>query len=55
MCVLTRRRRSNSSSSVLRRRRSVLRRLHLSVCRGKLGGATWLLLCLRPHGKRIGF
>jgi hypothetical protein len=53
MRVMTRRR-SSSSSSVLRRR-SVLRRLHLSVCRGKLGGATWLLLCLRPHGKRIGF
>jgi hypothetical protein len=54
MCVLTRRRRRSSSSSVLRRR-SALRRLHLSVCRGKLGGATWLLLYLHPHGKRIGF
>jgi hypothetical protein len=31
------------------------RRLSLSVCRGRLGGATWLLLLLRPHGKRIEF
>jgi hypothetical protein len=31
------------------------RRLSLSVCRGRLRGATWLLLLLRPYGKRIGF
>jgi hypothetical protein len=31
------------------------RRLSLSVCRGRLGGATWLLLLLRPHGKRMEF
>jgi hypothetical protein len=37
-------------SSVLRRRR-----LRLNVSRGRLGGAMWLLLLLRPHGKRIGF
>jgi hypothetical protein len=36
---------------VLRRRR----RLSLSVCRGRLRGATWLLLLLHPHGKMIGF
>jgi hypothetical protein len=70
MRVLTKRRSSNSvlrswSSSVLRRRRrsssvlsrssNVLRRLRLSVCQGRLRGATWLLLLLCPHGKRIGF
>jgi hypothetical protein len=38
-------------SSMVRRRR----RLSLHVCRGRLKGATWLLLLLRPHGKRIGF
>jgi hypothetical protein len=56
------------SSSVVRRhgmvrrknmvRRSMVRRRRrrsLSVCRGRLGGATLLLLLLRPHGKRIGF
>jgi hypothetical protein len=32
-----------------------VRRLSLSVCRGRLGGATWLLLLLRPHEKRIEF
>jgi hypothetical protein len=57
--VLRRRR-----SSTLRRRRSRVvrmsdvvrrRRLSLSVCWGRLGGATWLLLLLRPHKKRIGF
>jgi hypothetical protein len=39
------------------RRCSVVRkrRLSLSVCRGRLEGATWLLLLLRPHRKRIGF
>jgi hypothetical protein len=37
-------------SSVVRRKR-----LSLNVCRGRLGGATWLHLLLRPHGKRIGF
>jgi hypothetical protein len=54
-------------SSVLRRRRSrvvrrrrrrssvVRRRLSLSVCPGRLIGAMWLILLLRPHGKRIGF
>jgi hypothetical protein len=29
--------------------------LSLSECRGRLGGATWFLLLLCPHGKRIGF
>jgi hypothetical protein len=40
-----------------RRRRSVVRRrrLSLSVCRGRLIGAMWLILLLRAHGKRIGF
>jgi hypothetical protein len=50
--------RSQRSSNVVRRRRScivVRRRLHLSVCCGRLRGATWLLLLLHPHGKRIGF
>jgi hypothetical protein len=46
-------------SSVVRRskvvRRSVVRSLSLSICEGRLRGATWLLLLLRPHGKRIGF
>jgi hypothetical protein len=39
------------------RRCSVVRkrRLSLSVCRGRLEGATWLLLLMRPHGMRIGF
>jgi hypothetical protein len=37
-------------SSMVRRRR-----LSLHMCRGRLKGATWLLLLLRPHGKRIGF
>jgi hypothetical protein len=36
-------------SSVVRRRR-----LSLSICRGRLGGAMCLLL-LRPHEKRMGF
>jgi hypothetical protein len=40
---------------VLRRSSMVRRRLSLNVCRGRLGGATWLHLLLRPHGKRIGF
>jgi hypothetical protein len=63
---VVRRRRSvvrrRRSSSVLRRSRVVRsgvvrrsRRLSLSVCQGRLGGATWLLLLLHPHGKRIGF
>jgi hypothetical protein len=39
-----------SSSSVVRRRR-----LSLSVCRGRLVGATWLLLLLCPQRKRIVF
>jgi hypothetical protein len=39
-----------SSSSVVRRRR-----LSLSVCRGRLVGATWLLLLLCLHRKRIVF
>jgi hypothetical protein len=50
------------SSSVVRRsrvvrRRSVVRRrkLSLSVCRGRLRGATWLLLLLHLHGMRIWF
>jgi hypothetical protein len=38
------------SSSVVRRRR-----LSLSVCQGRLIGASWLLLLLHPHEKRIGF
>jgi hypothetical protein len=47
-------------SDVMRRRRMYVRRrrvrrLSLSVCRVKLEGATWLLLLLRPHGKRIEF
>jgi hypothetical protein len=53
MHVLMRRRRSMlrwRRSSVLRRRR-----LRLNVSRGRLGGDMWLLLLLRPHGKRIGF
>jgi hypothetical protein len=53
MHVLMRRRRSmlrQRRNSVLRRRR-----LRLNVSRGRLGGAMWLLLLLRPHGKRIGF
>jgi hypothetical protein len=40
------------------RRNSVVRRrwrLSLSVYRGRLGRATWLLLLLCLHGKRIGF
>jgi hypothetical protein len=37
----------------MRRRR--VRRLSLSVRRGKVGGATWLLLLLCLHGKRIEF
>jgi hypothetical protein len=51
--VLRRRR----SRVVRRRRRSVVRRrrLGLSVCRGRLIGAMWLILLLRAHGKRIGF
>jgi hypothetical protein len=54
------RRRSSSMvrrSKVVRRRSSSMvrkRRLSLSVCRGRLGGATWFLLLLRLHGKRIG-
>jgi hypothetical protein len=32
-----------------------VRRLSLSVCRGRLGGAMWFLHLLRLHGKRIGF
>jgi hypothetical protein len=50
--VLRRRR-----SRVVRRRSSVVRRrrLSLSVCPGRLIGAMWLILLLRPHGKRIGF
>jgi hypothetical protein len=50
--------RSQRSSNVVRRRKScivVRRRLSLSVCCGRLGGATWLLLLLHPHGKRIAF
>jgi hypothetical protein len=45
-------------SSVLRRRSSVVRRrsrLSLSMCQGRLEGATWLLLLLCPHEKMIGF
>jgi hypothetical protein len=37
------------------RRRRVRRRLSWSMCRGKLRGATWLLLLLCPHRKRIEF
>jgi hypothetical protein len=50
---VVRRRRSSGvvrRSSVVRRRR-----LSLSVCQGRLGGDTWLLLLLCPHRKRIGF
>jgi hypothetical protein len=46
-----------SSNSVLRRRNSCMvrrRRLNLSLCQGRLVGATWLLLLLHPHEKRIG-
>jgi hypothetical protein len=52
--VLRRRKRR----SMLRRRRSSMvrrRRLRLIVCRGRLKGATQLLLLLGPHGKMIGF
>jgi hypothetical protein len=43
-------------SSVVRRSRVVRRRrLGFNVCRGRLGGATWLLHLLHPHGKMIGF
>jgi hypothetical protein len=54
--VVRRRRSSVVRRSKVVRRRSVVRRsLSLSICEGRLGGATWLLLLLRPHGKRIGF
>jgi hypothetical protein len=61
---VVRRRRSNvvrrsrvvTRSGVVRRRSVVRRRrLSFSMCRGRLRGATWLILLLRPHGKRIGF
>jgi hypothetical protein len=42
----------NVGEGPMRRRVS---RLSLSMCRGRLGGATWLLLLLRPYGKRIAF
>jgi hypothetical protein len=44
-------------SGVVRRSSMVVRtrRLSLSVYRGRLRGATWLLLLFCPHGKRIGF
>jgi hypothetical protein len=44
-------------SSVVRRSIVVMRsrKLSLSVCQVRLRGVTWLLILLRPHGKRIGF
>jgi hypothetical protein len=45
------RRRRMFGRGPMRRRR----RLSLSVYQGRLRGATWLVLLLRPNGRRIGF
>jgi hypothetical protein len=47
------RRRRMYERGPMRRRRA--RRLSLTMCCGRLRGATWLQLLLRSHGKRIGF
>jgi hypothetical protein len=61
-CRVLRRSRVVRRSVMVRRRRMLgrgpmrrRRRLSLSVCQGRLRGATWLLLLLCPNGRRIGF
>jgi hypothetical protein len=53
--VLRRSRVVRRSNLVRRNRVLRRRRLSLSVWRGRLGGAMWLLLLLHLHEKRIEF